>query len=148
MDTPPFECNFAYEASDGAAPVGLEMDCFILGIECASGDVYELTVWTEAYLARVREQDRETGTYLGGQYLTTPDLIVARHDVDLIECIVAELIRTNDLREAWHIPDELTACWVECDPVPDDQDEFDDTWQVTPVPEAGCCCMRGLRTEG
>jgi hypothetical protein len=142
MHDPAFEFYFVYETSDPAAPIALDMDCFILGIECASGDVYELRVWTEDYLARVRERDRETGDHLGGQYLTPPDLVVAHHDVDLIERVVADLIRTNGLREAWHIPDELTASWSDDSVSAEEADDPGNPWLVAPVvghADCGCC---------
>jgi len=74
MHDRPFELYFAYETSDAPLPVALEMECFILGIECANGDVYELSVWTETYLTRLLTQDHESGKRLGSQYFMAPDL--------------------------------------------------------------------------
>jgi hypothetical protein len=142
MNEPSFEFYFSYEIGDGASPVGLEMDCFILTIECATGDIYELTVWTETYLARVRQHDRERGDNLSGQYLIPSDLIIAKHDVDLIERIVADLIQSKRLRATWQIPDELTASWAEDSVGDDDEDDPRDAWAGAEVADhtvCGCC---------
>jgi hypothetical protein len=140
-----FEFYFAHKTGDGVSPVALETERFILLIECADGDVYELSVWTEAYLTRLRTLDRESGERLGSQYFIPPDLVVARYDVDLIERIVAELIQTNRLREAWRIPDECTAAWVDLGDLAGgvDEDKSDAAWPAAWVPGerdlCGCC---------
>lgn len=146
MNAPSFEISFSYPAEHPIPLEGIDEDAFILYVEGGSGDVYEFTVWTEAYLARSRQRDQESGACLSGQYLLLPDLVVASHDVDLIERIVADLIRTNRLREAWHIPDELTASWSEDGPIPDDKDDSDAYGFVVLGPDAeqiccGCCHM-------
>jgi len=148
----PFELYFAHETGDGASPLGLETERFILLIECTNGDVYELNVWTEAYLARMRAQGRESGERLGGQYLIPPDLLVASRDVGLIERIVADLIQTNRLCEAWRIPDECTAGWSEAGDLAGDADgdDTDEAWSVAPMLQAGdgCgCCHLYLAEE-
>jgi len=130
MPEPSFEMSFFYPCL--SAPTNLsasasrsfDEEYFILQIDCASGDLYELTMCTDAYLARVRQQDRESGDRLSGQYLLVPDL-VANKDVTLIEQIIADLIRTQRLRESWLIPDEFTASWSEDDPIPADMDDPD-----------------------
>jgi len=94
----------------------------------------------------VRQRDHETGERLSGQYLLPPDLVVASADVDLVERIVADLIRTNGLRESWHIPDELTAWWVEDSPGAEETDDPREAWLVAPLAgQADCgCCYRHL----
>jgi hypothetical protein len=119
---------------------------FLLQIDCVSGDLYELTVCTDAYLARVRLDDRESGDRLRGQYLPLPDLVVANTDVTLIEQIVEDLIQTQRLQEAWRIPDEFTASWNEDGPIPADVDDPDDVWLGMPASMAeqvGWSCCHG-----
>jgi hypothetical protein len=152
MPDMPFELWFVYPCQPTppgamAAKAGVpEDEAFILRIDCASGDVYELTVWTDAYLARVRQHDRESGDRLSGHYLPLPDLVVASGDVTLIEQTVADLIRTKCLRAEWLIPDELTASWDALGPGPADADDPGDGWLSMPTFEteqAGWSCCHG-----
>jgi hypothetical protein len=133
MPDPAFEFWFRYPCE--LTPSGMicpDEDHLILRIELASGDLYELTVWTDAYLARRREEDRESGDRLRGQYLPLPDLVVANEDVTLIEQIIADLIQTQQLRPEWLIPDEFTASYDEFDSVPADPDDPEDAWVAMP----------------
>ena len=59
-----------YEWSDTGptSPLIIESQCFTVQVECASGDVYHLAVWTDEYLTRIREQARLSGACLAGGY--------------------------------------------------------------------------------
>jgi hypothetical protein len=149
MNEPLFELSFEYPNVDPTPPFTFETESFILHIDCANGDVYALTVWTDAYLARVREHDRETGDRLTGQYLIPPDLIIASDDIVLIERTVADLIGSNSLRPEWLIPDELTACLDDPGEYPEEDDDFSNPWLVAPVRAAGhadcgCCHLHRI----
>src|SRR5215207_9150865 len=101
MPEPTFKLSFSYPFDPvptdlrAAGIGGPDEEYFSLHIACASGDLYELTVWTDVYLARVQQHARESGDRLQGQYLLLPDLVVANKDVSLIEKIVADLIETQ-----------------------------------------------------
>lgn len=139
MPEPPFKLSFFYPSITAPAQLPasssrpFDEDFFILQIDCASGDLYELTVCTDAYLLRVRQDDRASGDRLRGQYLPLPDLVVSNKDVTLIEHIVADLIQTQCLRDSWLIPDEFTASWSEDSLLPVDTDDPDDEWFGTHV---------------
>jgi hypothetical protein len=130
----PFEFWFSYPCElTPSGMIGPDEDVFILRIELVTGDIYEFTVWTDAYLSRRRQQDLESGEHLHGQYLSLPDLVVADKDVSLIEQIIVDLIQTQQLRPEWLIPDEYTASYDEFVPTPEDVDDLD-AW--FPMPEA------------
>lgn len=129
MDQLAFELSIGYPCElSPSGMLGPDEDAFILRIECATGDVYELTVWTDAYFARTRNQDRESGERLSGQYLPLPDLMVSSRDFDFIEQVVTDLIKTQRLRPEWLIPDEYTASYNEIGPAYADEDEPDTDW--------------------
>ena len=75
-----------YEWSDTGptSPLIIESQCFTVQVECASGDVYHLAVWTDEYLTRIREQARLSGACLAGGYIVPPDLIIASGDIEFI----------------------------------------------------------------
>src|SRR5215207_5651182 len=104
MPEPTFKLSFSYPFDPVPADVraigigGPDEEYFSLHIDCASGDLYELTVWTDVYLARVQQHARELGDQLRSKYLLLPDLVVANKVVGLIEQIVADLIETQRLR--------------------------------------------------
>ncbi len=147
MSEPSFEFWFSYPCEvTPSGMIGPDEELFTLRIDCASGDLYELTVCTDSYLARVRLEDRESRDRLHGQYRLLPDLVVANKDVRVIEQIVADLIRTQRLRPEWLIPDELTVSWEEISPEPADMDDSDDRWLGMPVSlaeEVGWSCCHG-----
>jgi hypothetical protein len=133
MSEPAFELWFSYPCEvTPSGMIGPDEDVFILRIELASGDMYELTVWTDAYLTRRRQDDRESGDRLSGQYLPLPDLVVADKDVTLIEQIIADLIQTQQLRPEWIIPDEFTVSYDDFDPAPAEAEDPDDAWVAMP----------------
>ncbi len=80
-----------------------------ISITLATGERYALNVWTYNYLARARQDDRATGDNLSGKYLLPPDLFVERLDRQLLEEVVADLIRSGGLRAEWRaeVPDDL-----------------------------------------
>src|SRR5262245_13899750 len=97
MNKPLFEIYFSYDFDDSVWPPRFEEEAFTLLIECATGDVYELRIWTEAYLNRTLAQNREIGVGLNSQFLIPPDLVLANRDIETIELIVADLIHTKRL---------------------------------------------------
>ena len=147
MSEPSFEFWISYPCElTPSGMIGPDEEFFTLRIDCASGDLYELTVCTDAYLARVRLEDRESRDRLHGQYRLLPDLVVANKDIILIEQIIVDLIQTQRLSEEWRIPDEFTASWNEDGPIPADVDDADDVWLGMPASmaeEVGWSCCHG-----
>jgi hypothetical protein len=155
VDEASFSIYYQFSQIDHTRPYDLDRESFILHIECATGDVYELRVWTEDYLARMRAYNRESGEHLSGQYVIPPDLIIASQDDVLIGRVVADLIQSNGLREEWLIPDIETAYYVD-DPREHDKDdeEDDDEWcMVASITEEdladydGCHVWPGARAQ-
>lgn len=133
---------FGYPGHSGASGIiGPDEGCVDVRITLATGDVYELSIWTDAYLAQVRTNDRRSGNHLNGQYLPLPDLLVTTSDLVQIEEMLADLIRANGLRPEWQIPDELTAWWDIDEPHPEDED--DDDWTAINRDEIEWDCCHG-----
>jgi len=120
--------------------IELEEGSFGLEVVSANGDMYVLTVWTEPYLKRVLQSARESNAGQDGQYLLLPDLVLASDDDELVERTVADLLGTNRMREAWLIPDELTANFAEADPIINVEEKHDDSYLVVPLHEEGYDC--------
>ena len=120
---PKIDVFYNYPDTDLTTPVVIESECFTVLVECANGDVYYLTVWTDDYFTRIREQARLSGACLAGGYIVLPDLIIASGNIEFILQVFNDLARTNGLQDSWLIPDELTGLWGYYD----GNDEADDT---------------------
>lgn len=127
MTTRSFKLWFGYPGHSAESGLtGPDEGCVDVCITLATGEVYELSIWTDAYLAQVRANDRGSGNHLNGQYLPLPDLLVTTPDLAQIEAMIADLIGANGLRPEWQIPDELTAWWDSDEPHPEDQEDGDE----------------------
>ena len=83
-----------------------EDDFINMSIHLSDGRHYALNVWTFKILERARLYHEQYGDNLGGKYVLPPDLFVQRLDRKLLEEIVANLIRSKQLLDAWLVPNE------------------------------------------
>lgn len=100
-DGPTFELWLEFEQWQAAPDDDPEDDFCNTLILLPDGRRYALCIWTHAYFARVCAELRESGEALGGRYVLPPDLFVERLDRDLMEEVVADLIRKGALKEPW-----------------------------------------------
>ena len=95
-----------YEAAPGDDP---EDDFCNVRVDLPSGEAYALNVWTFRYLERARREDQRTGENLGGRYLVSPDLLIARLDRPTMEAVFADLVQTRQLKQEWRVPVDVGA---------------------------------------
>jgi hypothetical protein len=106
MPEPQFDLWLEFECWEPQADDDPRTDFFNMKISLPNGNSYGLNVWTYDYFAVARHSHDVTSDTLGGGYLMPPDLFVERLDRALLERVVAALIRTNQLREAWLIHED------------------------------------------
>jgi hypothetical protein len=103
MNEPPFDLWLEFEWWKPQANDDPRTDFFNMKISLPNGKSYGLNVWTYDYFTVARQQHEVASDSLGAGYLIPPDLFVERLDRALLEHVVAALIRTNQLRDAWLI---------------------------------------------
>ena len=106
MDTPQFELWLEFEWWVLESDDDPTTNFFNMQITLPNAQRYGLNVWTYNYFTLARQQDQASAERLGGAYLLPPDLFVERLDRRLLEQIIADLIRTHQLREAWLIRED------------------------------------------
>lgn len=85
-------------------------DFFNMVIELPDGRRYALNVWTFRFLERCRYHESHSDETMQGRYPVAPDLFVERLDRELLQEVVADLIRTRQLKPEWlapHGPEEV-----------------------------------------
>ena len=68
-----------------------ENDFFNMHVTLDDGRSYGLNVWTFKFFETARQQERQSGESLGGEYLVAPDLFVERLDRATIERVITDL---------------------------------------------------------
>ena len=101
MEEPTFELWLEFEQwipQEGDDP---EDDFFIMHVKMPGDVTYALNVWTFKVLERVRLDEQQQGSCLGGSYLFPPDLFVERLDRPLMERVVADIIKKGYMKDEW-----------------------------------------------
>ena len=106
--TPPFELWLEFEHYEGLAGDPRDDFCSIQ-VRLPDGRRYALNVWTFRFLHRARlpwPYEDTGGT--PSDYVVAPDLFVERLDRPLLEAVVADLLRTGQLKDEWLCPPDGT----------------------------------------
>jgi hypothetical protein len=80
-----------------------ECDGFNMKITLDTGEMYALNVWTYKLVERIYQTMVREDENLRGAYLLPPNLFVQRLDRNLIEAVVSELIKADNLQEVWRV---------------------------------------------
>lgn len=76
-------------------------DIFNMLVHVEDGRKYALNVWAFRFLERIRHIPYFESEELRGTYQLPPDLFVEKLDRPLLEKVVADLFRTEQMREEW-----------------------------------------------
>ena len=74
---------------------------FNMQITLGDGRIYALNVWLIDAVARIAEGSEESAIDLRGRYVLGPDLLVEKMERALLERVVADLIRRDELQDRW-----------------------------------------------
>jgi hypothetical protein len=88
------------------APIDYENNFCNMTITLPGGRAYALSVWTYAYCQQAMRESSDGPARLQGAYLLPPDLLVKRLDRKLIEAVVADLLKREELHNEWLVADE------------------------------------------
>lgn len=90
-----------FEAYDPSQKWDPATEFFNMSIRSPDGRVWALNVWAYGALNEIRREAKETGDQLQGKYLLPPDLLVERADRSLMEQVVEDLVRNEELKDEW-----------------------------------------------